>query len=508
MSSIPPFLLKTADNPDGVDKAIFEGIQKAIVADRLKFLSAFLADFYNADVLGGKLVSDQVMQYSWNVAAAAGAKATLDCVAAWLTDFRSDVSRINVPTLIIHGDADRILPIASTAIPLSKSIKGSRLVVVKGGPHGIIWTHAEEVNSALLEFLEAEDSSAEERRLITADFPNKKRAEFSALFFCGMTRPNLTEATLNSGIRPGFFGGADRDRTDGLIRARDALSQLSYCPKIELPKLTKKLWCVKEKWVRILFCYTHSENSEALMARELAKVYEPADVEDRWYKFWVDKRYFHADPANDGRPYSMVIPPPNVTGVLHMGHALNNTLQDALARWKRMSGSNTLWMPGTDHAGIATQNVVERQLAAEGTTRHAYGREEFIARVWKWREQSGGTIINQLKRLGASCDWERERFTMDEGLSRAVREVFVRLYEEGLIYRGDYIINWCPRCMTALSDLEVDFEAKAGKLYFIDYPLEDGSGKITVATTRPETMLGDTAVAVNPDDERYRDFIR
>jgi valyl-tRNA synthetase len=243
------------------------------------------------------------------------------------------------------------------------------------------------------------------------------------------------------------------------------------------------------------------------MARELAKVYEPADVEDRWYKFWVDRRYFHADPANGGKPYSMVIPPPNVTGVLHMGHALNNTLQDALARWQRMSGSNTLWMPGTDHAGIATQNVVERQLAAEGTTRHAYGREEFIARVWKWREQSGGTIINQLKRLGASCDWERERFTMDEGLSRAVREVFVRLYEEGLIYRGDYIINWCPRCMTALSDLEVDFEAKAGKLYFIDYPLEDGSGKITVATTRPETMLGDTAVAVDPDDERYKDLI-
>ena len=173
------------------------------------------------------------------------------------------------------------------------------------------------------------------------------------------------------------------------------------------------------------------------MARELAKVYEPAEVEDRWYKFWVDKRYFHADPAKDGRPYTMVIPPPNVTGVLHMGHALNNTLQDSLARWKRMSGFNTLWMPGTDHAGIATQNVVERQLAAEGTTRHAYGREEFIARVWKWREQSGGTIINQLKRLGASCDWERERFTMDEGLSRAVRAVFVRLYEEGLIYRGD-----------------------------------------------------------------------
>ncbi len=243
------------------------------------------------------------------------------------------------------------------------------------------------------------------------------------------------------------------------------------------------------------------------MTIELAKVYEPADVEDRWYKFWVEKKYFHAEPASGGMPYSMVIPPPNVTGVLHMGHALNNTLQDILARWKRMSGHNTLWMPGTDHAGIATQNVVERQLAAEGTTRHAYGREQFINRVWKWREQSGGTIINQLKRLGASCDWERERFTMDEGLSRAVREVFVRLYEEGLIYRGDYIINWCPRCMTALSDLEVDFEAKAGKLYYIDYPLEDGTGKITVATTRPETMLGDTAVAVNQDDERYKDYI-
>ena len=243
------------------------------------------------------------------------------------------------------------------------------------------------------------------------------------------------------------------------------------------------------------------------MATELAKVYEPADVEDRWYRFWVENRYFHANPASDGTPYSMVIPPPNVTGVLHMGHALNNTLQDILARWKRMSGHNTLWMPGTDHAGIATQNVVERQLAAEGTTRHAYGREQFINRVWQWREQSGGTIINQLKRLGASCDWERERFTMDEGLSRAVREVFVRLYEEGLIYRGDYIINWCPRCMTALSDLEVDFEAKAGKLYYIDYPLEDGTGIITVATTRPETMLGDTAVAVNPDDERYREYI-
>ncbi|MGA2192065.1 MAG: valine--tRNA ligase [Nitrospirota bacterium] len=243
------------------------------------------------------------------------------------------------------------------------------------------------------------------------------------------------------------------------------------------------------------------------MAKELAKVYEPRAVEDRWYAEWVRKGYFHADPARDGRPFSIVIPPPNVTGVLHMGHALNNTLQDVLIRWKRMCGYNALWMPGTDHAGIATQNVVERQLALEGTTRHAYGRERFIQRVWQWREESGGIIINQLKRLGASCDWERERFTMDEGLSRAVREVFVRLYEEGLIYRGDYIINWCPRCMTALSDLEVDYEDKQGKLYYIKYPLAEGGGSVTVATTRPETMLGDTAVAVNPEDERYSHII-
>jgi len=243
------------------------------------------------------------------------------------------------------------------------------------------------------------------------------------------------------------------------------------------------------------------------MSKELAKIYEPAAVEDRWYKEWVEKGYFHADPASGAPAFSIVIPPPNVTGVLHMGHALNNTLQDALCRWKRMSGYSVLWMPGTDHAGIATQNVVERQLASEGTTRHAYGRDRFIERVWEWREQSGGTIINQLKRLGASCDWERERFTMDEGLTRAVREVFVRLYEEGLIYRGDYIINWCPRCMTALSDLEVEYEEKGGKLYYLRYPLADGTGHITVATTRPETMLGDTAVAVNPGDERYKHFI-
>ena len=243
------------------------------------------------------------------------------------------------------------------------------------------------------------------------------------------------------------------------------------------------------------------------MPRELEKVYEPRSVEDRWYRAWVEKGYFHADPAGGGKPFSIVIPPPNVTGVLHMGHALNNTLQDILVRWKRMGGFNTLWMPGTDHAGIATQNVVERQLADLGTTRHAYGRERFVERVWQWREESGGVIINQLKRLGASCDWTRERFTMDEGLSRAVREVFVSLYEEGLIYRDDYIINWCPRCMTALSDLEVDFEVSHGKLYYIRYPMADGTGHITVATTRPETMLGDTAVAINPEDERYGAYI-
>ncbi len=200
----------------------------------------------------------------------------------------------------------------------------------------------------------------------------------------------------------------------------------------------------------------------------------------------------------------MVIPPPNITGSLHLGHALNNTLQDVLCRWKRMDGFNTLWVPGTDHAGIATQNVVERQLQAEGSDRHAVGREAFLERVWRWRDSSGGTIVDQLKRLGVSCDWSRERFTMDDGLSRAVREVFVRLYEKGLIYRDRYLINWCPRCRTALSDLEVEHADTAGAMYHLVYPLTDGSGTIEVATTRPETMLGDTAVAVHPDDERYR----
>ena len=236
----------------------------------------------------------------------------------------------------------------------------------------------------------------------------------------------------------------------------------------------------------------------------LSKVYEPREVEERWYPYWEERGFFRADATSKARPFSMVIPPPNVTGSLHMGHALNNTLQDILARYWRLQGGNVLWVPGTDHAGIATQNVVERQLAREGTDRHALGRERFTQRVWQWKSEYGGRIIGQLKRLGCSCDWSRERFTMDEGLSRAVREVFVRLYEEGLIYRGDYIINWCPRCLTALADLEVEHESRPGGLWHIRYPLEDGSGHVIVATTRPETMLGDTAVAVNPKDARYQ----
>jgi valyl-tRNA synthetase len=231
------------------------------------------------------------------------------------------------------------------------------------------------------------------------------------------------------------------------------------------------------------------------------KRYDPQKTDARWYQVWVERGYFRADVLVAGEPFCIVIPPPNITGSLHMGHALNTTLQDILVRWKRMDGYNTLWLPGTDHAGIATQWVVEQQLAREGTNRHAYGREQFIERVWRWREESGRTIVRQLMRLGASCDWSRERFTMDEGLSRAVRKVFVNLYREGYIYRGDYIIQWCPRCMTALSDLEVDYEERDGKLYYIKY------GPLALATVRPETKLGDTALAVHPDDERYRDYV-
>ncbi len=236
------------------------------------------------------------------------------------------------------------------------------------------------------------------------------------------------------------------------------------------------------------------------------KVYDPKRVDDKWYRFWLEKGYFQAEVDSPKEPFSIVIPPPNITGSLHMGHALNNTLQDILVRYKRMKGYHCLWMPGTDHAGIATQNVVERELAKDGLDRYQLGREEFIKRIWKRKEKYGGVIINQLKKLGSSCDWSRERFTMDEGLSRAVREVFVRLYDEGLIYRGDYIINWCPRCRTALSDLEVDHHEISAHLYHLRYPLEEG-GYIMVVTTRPETMMGDTAVATNPQDKRYKDLI-
>ena len=235
----------------------------------------------------------------------------------------------------------------------------------------------------------------------------------------------------------------------------------------------------------------------------MAKSYESKSVEQKWYEYWENNSLFKAEATSDKDPYCIVIPPPNVTGTLHMGHALNNTLQDILCRFKRMKGFNVLWQPGTDHAGIATQNVVEKDLAARGTDRYAVGREKFIELVWEWRKKYGGLIINQLRRLGCSCDWSRERFTMDEGLSKAVREVFVRLYEEGHIYRGDYIINWCPRCHTALAEIEVEHKEKESHLYYIRYPFTNGGGHLTVATTRPETLLGDTAVAVNPEDDRY-----
>ena len=235
----------------------------------------------------------------------------------------------------------------------------------------------------------------------------------------------------------------------------------------------------------------------------MAKSYESKSVEQKWYEYWENNGLFKAEATSDKDPYCIVIPPPNVTGTLHMGHALNNTLQDILCRFKRMKGFNVLWQPGTDHAGIATQNVVEKDLAARGTDRHAVGREKFIELVWEWRKKYGGLIINQLRRLGCSCDWSRERFTMDEGLSKAVKEVFVRLYEEGHIYRGDYIINWCPRCHTAIAEIEVEHQEKESFLYYIRYPFQSGEGHLTIATTRPETLLGDTAVAVNPEDDRY-----
>jgi valyl-tRNA synthetase len=238
------------------------------------------------------------------------------------------------------------------------------------------------------------------------------------------------------------------------------------------------------------------------------KTYDPKEVEQKWYQYWEENGFFHAEADENRQPFSVVIPPPNVTGQLHMGHALDNTYQDILVRWRRMQGYNTVWVPGTDHAGIATQARVEDHIReTEGKTRHDLGREEFLKRTWAWKEEYGRTILNQLKRLGSSLDWERERFTMDEGCSRAVREVFVRLFEKGWIYQGNYSVNWCPVCSTTLSDIEVEHEDEAGKLYHIRYPLADGSGYVEVATTRPETMLGDTAVAVNPADERYQTIV-
>ena len=244
------------------------------------------------------------------------------------------------------------------------------------------------------------------------------------------------------------------------------------------------------------------------MKSELAKTYAPHEFEDRIYQNWCDKGYFTPD-VNDGKPpFSVVIPPPNVTGQLHMGHALDETLQDILVRYKRMQGFSTLWVPGTDHAGIATQIKVEEQLRKnENLTRYDLGREKFLERVWDWKHQYGSRIINQLKKLGTSCDWTRERFTMDEGCSRAVKEVFVNLYEKGLIYRGNRIINWCPHCATALSDAEVEYSEQAGHFWHIKYPIKGSDKYVEIATTRPETMFGDTAVAVNPNDERYTDLV-
>ena len=243
------------------------------------------------------------------------------------------------------------------------------------------------------------------------------------------------------------------------------------------------------------------------METELAKQYNPKEVEDRIYKMWVEGRYFHAPCDESKETYTIVIPPPNITGQLHMGHALDNTLQDILIRFKRMQGYDTLWLPGTDHASIATEAKIVEAMRKEGITKDDLGREGFLERAWEWKKQYGGRIIEQLKKMGSSCDWERERFTLDDGCSKAVREVFNRLYEKGLIYRGERIINWCPHCLTSISDAEVEYTEQAGRFWHIRYPFADGSGYIEIATTRPETLLGDTAVAVHPDDERYKDVI-
>src|SRR5579883_1325646 len=247
--------------------------------------------------------------------------------------------------------------------------------------------------------------------------------------------------------------------------------------------------------------------SQPADASSMNERFDPKEVERKWFAEWEKKGVFHAEPGDPRPPFSIVIPPPNVTGVLHMGHALNNTFQDVITRWRRMQGRNACWIPGTDHAGIATQNVVEKDLKKkEHKTRFDLGREEFVKRVWAWKEQSGGTIIRQLKALGASCDWQREQFTMSPELSRAVREVFVKLYEEGQLYRGKRLVNWCVRCQTALSNEEAEPEKITGSFWYIKYPLEDGDF-VTIATTRPETLLGDVAVAVNPKDESKKHLV-
>ena len=243
------------------------------------------------------------------------------------------------------------------------------------------------------------------------------------------------------------------------------------------------------------------------MSKDLKTAYDHSTVEEKLYQRWMERGYFSARPNPEKKPFTIVIPPPNITGQLHMGHGLDNTIQDAIIRFKRMQGFETLWLPGTDHASIATEVKVVNQLAEQGIKKEEIGREEFLKHVWKWKEEYGGRIVNQLKKLGSSCDWEKERFTMDEGCSHAVKKVFVQLYEKGLIYRGNRIINWCPHCHTALSDAEVEYAEQPSHLWHVRYDSEDGAQSITVATTRPETMLGDTAVAVNPEDERYRDLI-
>ena len=243
------------------------------------------------------------------------------------------------------------------------------------------------------------------------------------------------------------------------------------------------------------------------MAKEMAKAYNPKEVEEKIYDFWQEGNYFHAEVDKDKKPYTIVMPPPNITGQLHMGHALDNTLQDILIRWRRMQGYSALWLPGTDHASIATEAKIVEAMRKEGITKEDLGREKFLERAWEWKKEYGGRIVSQLKKMGSSCDWERERFTMDEGCSKAVKEVFVRLYNKGLIYRGERIINWCPHCKTSISDAEVEFEEQAGHFWHLRYPLTDGSGYLELATTRPETLLGDTAVAVNPSDERYKDLV-